>query len=281
METAVFVMTHKECVLPNIPGYIRMQVGSALHDNLGYMRDDVGDDHISDLNPYYAELTGLYWLWKNYYEVNNIGLCHYRRYFINHNKSIMTMPEFEDILLNADIIIAEAEREKERVELPVYAVVEDVIKHIYPEDFQAFKNSCSRTKGTIGNLFVMKRAIMDDYCEWLFMILAEASGYLDLESYDDYHKKMLAIISEELLGVYIESRGLKAVACKAGIFGEKKETIELKQAIRFLMSQKKYAEGIELFDKVLKLRPDLILEASDLTGELIELRKEMQHLIEE
>ena len=41
---------------------------------------------------------------------------------------------------------------------------------------------------------------------------------------------MLAIISEELLGVYIESRGLKAVACKAGIFGEKKETIELKPA---------------------------------------------------
>ena len=37
-------------------------------------------DNIDGRNPWYCELTGLYWLWKNsdaYY----VGLEHYRRYF--------------------------------------------------------------------------------------------------------------------------------------------------------------------------------------------------------
>lgn len=48
---------------PNNPIYIPLQVGAALNLDLGYMRDDVGDS-ISALNPYYGELTGMYWLWK-------------------------------------------------------------------------------------------------------------------------------------------------------------------------------------------------------------------------
>jgi len=44
-------------------------------------RDDEGDN-ISDLNPYYCELTGHYWVLKNYIDTSDddyIGFCHYRR----------------------------------------------------------------------------------------------------------------------------------------------------------------------------------------------------------
>lgn len=272
MKTEIFVMTHKACVLPNIPGYIRMQVGSAMHDDLGYMRDDEGEDHISDLNPYYAELSGLYWLWRNYHDIDNIGLCHYRRYFINDDKKIVTMDECEELLKNADIMVAVAEREKDRIELPIYSIVHKVIEDMYPSDLPAFERSCDRAKGTFGNLFVMRRDRLDEYCEWLFSILSEASGYLDFDSLDDYEKKSLAIVSEELLGVYVDGHSLRACECKAGIFGEKQETIELKQALKYLMDQEKYVEAKELYDGVLKQRPDLILEASDLSGELVKTR---------
>ena len=38
------------------------------------------ENNISEKNPYYCELTGLYWAWKNL-DAEYIGLVHYRRYF--------------------------------------------------------------------------------------------------------------------------------------------------------------------------------------------------------
>lgn len=43
----------------------------------------IGDDsweNISEKNPYYSELTGIYWVWKNRRQAVT-GLCHYRRFF--------------------------------------------------------------------------------------------------------------------------------------------------------------------------------------------------------
>src|SRR5690554_383993 len=44
-----------------------------------FLGDDTGDN-ISDKNPFYSELTGIYWLWKN---TDNpvTGVCHYRRFY--------------------------------------------------------------------------------------------------------------------------------------------------------------------------------------------------------
>ena len=97
MKTQIFVMTHKKFNPPNNPIYIPLQVGAALNPDLGYMRDDVGDS-ISALNPYYGELTGMYWLWKNYHDADLIGICHYRRFFFNERGTLMTQEEYETFI---------------------------------------------------------------------------------------------------------------------------------------------------------------------------------------
>ena len=52
--------------------------------------DTVGDS-ISEKNVNYSELTGWYWIWKNVTDVNTIGLCHYRRYFVlDENEGYLT-----------------------------------------------------------------------------------------------------------------------------------------------------------------------------------------------
>ena len=56
-------MTHKKFNKPSGDMYVPLHVGSAISKDLGYLRDD-SLDNISDLNPYFGELTGYYWLWK-------------------------------------------------------------------------------------------------------------------------------------------------------------------------------------------------------------------------
>ena len=84
MKTEVYVLTHKK-INENYkcPPYVPLLNGSIFSDDdFGYLRDDVGDN-ISELNIYYAELTGQYWAWKHS-DADIIGFCQYRRWFVRN-----------------------------------------------------------------------------------------------------------------------------------------------------------------------------------------------------
>ena len=53
--------------------YQAIQVGKALHPELdmGYINDNTGDN-ISEKNPYWCELTALYWGWKNIVDTSEL-----------------------------------------------------------------------------------------------------------------------------------------------------------------------------------------------------------------
>ena len=57
-DIKIYIASHKKVILPSVDGYIPLQVGAALHDDLGYLKDNSGDN-ISKKNPNYCELTGL------------------------------------------------------------------------------------------------------------------------------------------------------------------------------------------------------------------------------
>lgn len=61
--------------------FIPLHVGKKGKVDLGYLGDDTGEN-ISEKNPNYCELTGQYWMWKNWKDSDYVGLCHYRRYFL-------------------------------------------------------------------------------------------------------------------------------------------------------------------------------------------------------
>ena len=107
MSTRIYVMTHTAFDPPQDPAYIPLHVGRAGKADLGYLGDDTGE-HISDLNCYYGELTGLYWLWQNLNYEGNLGVCHYRRFFVDENRELLREADYDRILSEYDMITSKA-----------------------------------------------------------------------------------------------------------------------------------------------------------------------------
>lgn len=288
MNTKIFVMTHKSFVQPKADIYVPLHVGREGKPDLGYLSDNVGN-HISDLNMLYGELTGVYWIWNNYRGDENIGICHYRRFFVDEEGKLLEEQDYNQLLEDYDIITSNAIDEgcsyydyfsKAHGEKNLLLEGE-IIKKIYPEYYDYFQQCMNGHKHYYGNLMVTSRELFNKYCEWLFTIFVEMGEHIDLTGLDEYHRRVYGFLSEQLLMVWIKTNHLKVKEQRVGIFDEKAETKEFKQAIGYLISCGKIEEAISMYLGVLKARPDIMLEHSDLKGEIPIIGKILMILREE
>lgn len=81
LNTSIYVFHYKigtiiktDCI------YKPIMAGNALFTGEKTMTGDDYGDNISAKNPWYSELTGIYWVWKNTRQ-DITGTCHYRRFF--------------------------------------------------------------------------------------------------------------------------------------------------------------------------------------------------------
>ncbi len=275
MSVTVFTMTHKKFPTPKDPVYVPLHVGRACSEDLGYPGDNTGEN-ISDKNCFYGELTGVYWVWKNIRSDGYVGICHYRRYFCTEEGRILTGSEYEKILSEYDMITSK----KLKLNYSYFdgyagdynimdlITVGEVIRQYYPEYYATFERLV-HGKGTyFGNMMVCSKRLYDAYCEWLFGIFEKAESKVDASGYDDYHKRVYGFISEFLLMVWAEVNGLKVYECKVGMTDEKRETAEIKERLADYFAAKDIAGAKEYILSCLEKRPDVLMEASDITGEL-------------
>lgn len=83
LPVKIFSAFHKPSVTPAVEWVTPIQVGAEDESEIFcFTQDNQGDDHISDKNSGFCELTALYWIWKNLDKIDAryIGLAHYRRY---------------------------------------------------------------------------------------------------------------------------------------------------------------------------------------------------------
>lgn len=273
---SIFIMTHVKFDPPQNPIYHPLHVGHAIHDDLGYPGDDTGDN-ISDLNMYYSELTGLYWAWKNVQNTEYIGLCHYRRYFLNDSNHIMSKADFMPILANYQVIISQPVT-SDKCYRDIYAEAHNIhdleavgaaIEQLYPDCMPIFNEVLNGSKLYCGNLFVTTKELFDDYAEWLFSIFDIASKQIDTSAYDDYHKRVYGFLSEQLLYVWVRYRKLTYYEASIGFTQEKAETLSLKEQLAALLKEHKIEEARTLFYETTKRRPDVLLPGSDFNQELV------------
>ena len=52
-------------------------------------------------------------------------------------------------------------------------------------------------------MFVMKKKIFEEYCNFVFQILFELEKQVDLSGYDNYQKRQLAFLSERMTSLFL------------------------------------------------------------------------------
>jgi len=248
----VIVATHKEYQMPADNIYLPIHVGAQNKEKIdNYQRDDVGEN-ISIKNPYYCELTGLYWAWKNL-KVDYIGLVHYRRYFtksklIPKNEKdkfdiVLNEKQIQESLKNTDIILPKKRKYyienlyshyKHTMYIEPLDETRKIIEDKYPKYLQEFDRLHKRTSAHMFNMLIMKKEILNKYCTWLFDILFELEKRIDISNYDSFHARFFGRISELLLDVWINTNDLNYEELKVI---DMQNINWIKKGIAFLMAK--------------------------------------------
>lgn len=217
----LIVATHKAFLMPKDDNlYLPIHVGAEGKEDLGYTGDNTGQ-HISLLNPYYCELTGLYWAWKNL-DCDYLGLVHYRRYFTKKSQNfsddikiddvILSQTDIEHLLDDVDVIVPKKRRYYIETLYSHYAhthdanhldVTREIVTELYPEDASIFDEVLRQRSGYMFNMFIMDKQLADKYCQWLFPIIDTLYERLDITGYSAFDARLFGRVSERLFNVWL------------------------------------------------------------------------------
>lgn len=220
----IIVATHKKYEMPKDEMYLPLHVGAKGKKDkngepldLGYARDDTGEN-ISEKNPSYCELTGLYWAWKNLDE-DYIGLAHYRRHFGKKTKQpfdgILTYKELQPMLAKYKVFVPK--KRKYYIETLYshykhthYASQLDITREIIAEKYSDYLKSydevVKQTYGYMFNMMIMQEQYLDDYCKWLFDILSELEKRIDSRDLSAFQGRFYGRISEIIFNVWLNGQ---------------------------------------------------------------------------
>ena len=225
----ILVATHKKYKMPvDTSVYLPIHVGCEGKDDLGYQGDNTGEN-ISQLNPYYCELTGLYWAWKNL-DCDYLGLVHYRRYFTKKSQSykenlkidevILNQEEIELLLRKGDIIVPKKRKYYIETLYSHYAHTLDashldlarkVIEKQHPEYLDSFDEVMKQRSGYMFNMFIMKKELADQYFSWLFPILDVMYDQIDVSQMTTFEARLFGRVSELLFNVWLHRNSYSKV----------------------------------------------------------------------
>lgn len=242
-DIKIYISAHKPTDVVNQKLFFPIQVGAGIKGRNridGFLSDAEGDN-ITDLNPKFCELTAQYWAWKNE-EADYYGFFHYRRYLsFNKSKRFSTDlwgsviensidEEFESrycldektisrIVKENDIILPEArdiltmpnmgKNMREQYEGSGFLhgrdleIMLDVIKEKSPEYLKYAESYLAGHKTYLCNMFIMRKELFKEYCEWLFEILFECEKRIDYEGYSVEAIRTPGHLAERLLNIFI------------------------------------------------------------------------------
>lgn len=237
----IFVCAHKkyDSKVTN-PVYKTLSLGDnteLVGDDI--LRDDSGDN-ISHMNKFFSELTGYYWVWKNYQTKDWVGFCHYRRYF-NFFNNIPDLDAMDcDIIVPQEIYCYPSPREqfKNCHNIKDLDLVCDIAKEKFNIPVNIIENILDDNKTLyLFNMFIMKKELFNEYCEFMFTVLNEYLNRKNIFIFDDvikmvndnsddylksfapnnqvnYQARIGGFLSERLFNIWLAWKNLKVKTIK-------------------------------------------------------------------
>lgn len=216
MENVMFVVAHKS--LKNrvgVDGYCYLGVSRKASD-MDFYDDTL--DNISIKNPYYCELTALYWIWKNV-DCENVGLCHYRRFFVdlkNEKIEVAKIRELDKILNKYDLIVPKVSKlrttVKKHYEMNVKNNGLDIVCKMIIEEDSSFiphvKRILNSKECFYCNMFYAKKEIINEYCKWLFNLLTKLEPYINMNGWSQYEQRFYGFLAEILFNIWVSHEKL-------------------------------------------------------------------------
>ena len=210
---------------------VPIQGGAILQDNQSIKLKDSIFPEISKKNDMYNEFSVLYVIWKYYSkDLDYIGLCHYRRYFVLKRYKfifeIVTKIFKKNLLyiffINRTILKLKKILKKNELIIPKLKKIDVSMKEYYAkkhikEHYEIFENVIrnefdflkehlnfvsERKAGYFLNMFIMKKDLFEEYCENLFKFLNIIEKKINIPKDDKYQKRALGFLGERFTNLY-------------------------------------------------------------------------------
>lgn len=252
MNIKILVSTHKPYIMPNDTSiYLPVQVGcDEVNERFGYQEDNTGDN-ISYKHRFYSDLSAVYWGWKNL-DVEYMGACHYRRYFVSKNKKnngnklfdyILSREELEKLLKEHPVVVAKKryyfietieEHFKHTHTSGDFDILRSSIQKLFPEYIDSFEKVARSRSGHLFNTFIMRKDYVDSFCSFMFPILFDVEKNIDFSNRTVFESRTCGYLGEFLLDTWLHKNNIKYQEIQIKVLGGEKI---IKKAITMLYSK--------------------------------------------
>ena len=218
-------------VLDKLPSYIKpLGLGNTNYPN--HWLTEKNGENISNLNKYYGETSGFYWIWKN--KLNDkdkndwIGSCHYRKLWLNNiynKKQKLSFKSLYSNLLNTDneifndcdvIQVQPTILKKETLyeqfnKVHKNNVLENCINFLSSSEKENFRNHLNGNKICGLNMFITKTSLYREYCENLFPWLKKCLNYcINNNLCTNYNTRLPAFLAERYTSYWFSQNNIKS-----------------------------------------------------------------------
>lgn len=248
----IFVVGFDTASAPDSDIFVPIQAG---HDvsffSLGVLTDATGEN-ISKLNQYYAEMTAMYWVWKNYPRTDYVGFFHYRRFLdmsgrpamanadlqfdnfgqLNRRRYGWTEEAIHKALEGNDIIVPPLDLIKNPENYQTSCSIYDqyVCYHVARDidvmiaearkctDPKILREALDSHRAVFNHVYIMRWELFDEYMSWAFSILENVRPKIALDqpiyAKGEVQSRVLGYLGERLFNVYLEKKRREGAAIK-------------------------------------------------------------------